>query len=64
MSRAHVIAAAPGALLTLGALELTPAHAAVFSGIMGGLWFAVQIGLALEKRWRERRAERAHHRRK
>ena len=65
MNRANVFAAAPGVAGFLGALgfpELSAAQwaavAGAFSGLMGGLWFGVQILLAIEKRCRERRAER------
>ncbi len=66
MTRANIFAAAPGAAGFLGALGLPALSAAqwaavagAFSGFMGGLWFGVQILLAIEKRARERRASRA-----
>lgn len=66
MTLANLRSAAPGLFGFLGAISLphlSPAEwaavAGIFSGGMGGLWFGVQICLALEDRARKRRAERA-----
>lgn len=65
MTLAKLRAAVPGVFGFAGAIaipRLSPAEwaavAGAFSGLMGGLWFGVQILLAIEKRCRERRAAR------
>jgi hypothetical protein len=66
MSLANLRAAVPGVAGFVGSVtlpHLSPAEwaalAGMFSGIMGGLWFGVQILLAVEKRCHERRAEKS-----
>jgi|GEM_PF-4427187 len=63
MTLANLRAAVPGVAGFVGSIalpQLSPAEwaalAGTFSGLMGGIWFGVQILLALEKRARERRA--------
>jgi len=66
MTVANLRAAVPGVAGFVGSVtlpHLSPAEwaalAGTFSGLMGGLWFGVQICLALEKRARARRAEKS-----
>ena len=66
LTLANLRAAVPGVAGFAGSIaipRLSPAEwaalAGAFSGLMGGLWFGVQILLAIEKRCRERRAEKS-----
>ncbi|HLP00625.1 MAG TPA: hypothetical protein VK163_01270 [Opitutaceae bacterium] len=65
MTRERLISTVPGLAGFIGSVTLPEvsaaqwaAIAATFSGLMGGLWFAVQIALALERRSDARRRAR------